>query len=171
MKNLSLRERLYAVDPGLRCCGMAYFENSLLQWARLVETDAGGSEPYRWIAMSEELDLASDEVICNARHEGASVVVEFPKAYVGAKSGGDYEDLLQLAAVVGAIRPTRIVRPHEWKGQMKKDPCNRRVLERLDGTERSHIEDAGAKTHNVLDAVGIGLYCLGRFERRRVFSR
>lgn len=150
----------YAIDPGVRHCGVAHFKSGTLIWAKLIK---GVSDPCPlcWVGMADSvLRECSD----------GTRVVEFPRAYVGAKAGGDYDDLLNLAAVIGALRPTRIVRPDEWKGQMKKDLCNKRVVERLEGCERERIVGAGALTHNVLDAVGVGLYCLGRFDRRRVFS-
>ena len=160
--------RLYAVDPGLRCCGAAYFEDSILQWAKLIDGNIGDCpwQPMAWALMADEVE---DGTAIRGVPE-CRFVVEFPRAYVGAKSGGDYEDLLQLAAVIGAMRPHQIVRPHEWKGQLDKKRCHERILERLSEEEESRIVRAGAKTHNVLDAVGIGLFCLGRFNRRRVFS-
>ncbi len=90
-----------------------------------------------------------------------------PRIYPGSgQQKGDLNDLLNLAAVVGGHEKTfknhvRVF-PAQWKGQVPKKIMNARVLSRLSPQERLRIEDSGSKTHNTIDAVGIGLYRLGR---------
>jgi hypothetical protein len=54
---------------------------------------------------------------------------------------------------------------------MKKEVCHPRIVKRLSEDERAIVDrvvsQIGAKAHNTLDAVGIGLHYLNRFERKR----
>ena len=87
------------------------------------------------------------------------VVAEFPKVYPYERRKSP-NDLLPLAANVGAcsaLGELVLVTPQEWKGQMPKDVCHRRILQAL-----GEDEVIGTKNHNVMDAVGIGLWYLGR---------
>ena len=181
--------KLLALDPGLRECGVAVFAQGTLVDAGLVKNTfrrGGGLD-----AIHEMVGLVTRRV-----REGGPfdrVVVEVPQIYMIGKGKGDPNDLLALAqigACVGwalrAVGPKGNnevvqVRPAEWKAQMDKDVCRRRILGthgvpgRLDELEMERLapalEEAGAKDHNVVDAVGIGLHSLGRFERRRVITR
>lgn len=65
----------------------------------------------------------------------------------------------------------RIVRPREWKGSVPKDVHNERVLRALTAEERAIVFaacDAGgkkvsvSKLNNVIDAVGLFLFQVGR---------
>jgi len=103
------------------------------------------------------------------------LAIELPQVYsrhhqTAAKAGTDPNDLIQLAAVVGALCnafesvDTQIVYlPAEWKGQVPKDIMHRRAAERLNAEEAACLPSlAKSKIHNVLDAVSIGLVVLGR---------
>lgn len=154
-----------AVDPGLRACGVAIFDDGFLTEAYLVRSEEKTHRgPVAWQAMVRAMPLAV-----------RPVRVEFPKAYYGAKQQADHADLLELAAVVGALaaryepQGCGIIAPAEWKGQLSKEECRRRIRERLDDRELLVLD--GVKDHNVWDAVGIGLHATGRFVRRRVIAR
>ena len=54
--------------------------------------------------------------------------------------------------------------PKKTTGSAKTGPRALRILSRLSDAERAVVPDS----HDALDAVGLGLYRLGRFERRRV---
>jgi hypothetical protein len=101
-------------------------------------------------------------------------VVERPQVYTVGK--GDPNDLVPLAGI-GAAFASRFDRfkwylPKEWKGQLPKGIAfEKRILDRLDTLEIAEIIPAGSLTHNIYDAIGIGLHHLGRFQRRRVFAR
>lgn len=150
-KSVSL---LYAIDPGVHQCGLAEFFEGRLQATGFLKTEA-------------VTKLIPREVV-----GGVRVVCEFPKVYQGGKQKGDPADLLELAFIVGRLDahvPVQRVLPHEWKGQLDKKQTWIRALERLDEKEKKVVE--GLKNHNVRDAVAIGLWALGRFERKRVFAR
>lgn len=152
---------MIAIDPGKRSSGVAMFDsNGKLVRAFLTNKDSiKGSRRLDWVFSAGEFTIEPLE----------HVVIEMPKVYPGAAKT-NLNDLLDLAAVVGAhaMRAYRrqasvqLVHPQEWKGQVPKKIMNARVLSKLSGEEQATIEGAGAKTHNILDAVGIGLWYLGR---------
>jgi hypothetical protein len=90
-------------------------------------------------------------------------------------SKADPNDILTLAREAGRVAGScaaagatvRWVKPAEWKGQLPKDVCHRRVRALLTDEERAILTRdcrgmPASKRHNVLDAVGIGLWALGR---------
>ncbi len=96
-------------------------------------------------------------------------VFEVPQVYRGAARGADPADLLEIAGVVGAVAgnspATNRVHflPRMWKGQVPKDVHNKRVEAALSSAELSNIETRlVTQRHNTLDAVGLGLFFLGR---------
>jgi hypothetical protein len=122
------------------------------------------------------------------------LVAEWPQIYTRDKSKGDPNDSVPLAGVCGCLagmlrfHPARQTAsddlecvsylPGEWAGRTPKDetvkgckdsPRAIKIVSRLTQSERV-VWDA-IKYHDAIDAVGIGLKYLGRFERRRVFHR
>ncbi len=177
--------RTLAVDPGIRGAGVALFVESELRAAAYVPSPLRtGNGPLECVAVAEAVDawLAKSGCELGALDE---LAVEWPQIYTAGKLVGDPNDLLPLAGVDVAIfarahsrrTSAAVLRvahylPHAWKGQIPKgEVFNERVLTRLTPAENLRIERAGRLSHNVLDAVGIGLFHLGRFERRRVFPR
>ena len=69
---------------------------------------------------------------------------------------------LDLAGVVVATMApycqAELVHPRVWKGQRPKDVDNRWTLSQLDADELA----VAGKNHNVLDAIGLGLWRLKR---------
>lgn len=174
---------LLSVDPGIRGCGAALFRaGELVACAYVKNPMKSGSGPAECASMVCAVCICGmlDLVIINV------LVVEWPQVYQrgGGRTRGDANDLLGLAGVGGGLAArfweadtkVRSVSPSEWKGQVPKDAIALRVESRLSEAERVAY-DAGVTAvapslrHNVSDAVGIGLWGLGRFERRRVISR
>jgi hypothetical protein len=154
---------LLAVDPGLNACGCALFAGPVLVHAHLVRNSASKHASF------------SERVKCMAiavadAHEGLrELAVEFPVHYSAKhKQKGRQEDLLKLAAVVGALLsrlglPSRTYFPYDWKHQLPKSVTRRRVSLRLSPEERAAmILPAASLQHNVYDAIGIGLHDVGR---------
>jgi hypothetical protein len=181
-----------AIDPGIRACGVAVFKDGILEKADHVQNIWGeGNQAMEARAMAREVRTFVEGVL--ARQGGAvgELAVEWPRVYRGAKSKGDNNDLLALAAVdtaVAAIFPDAEVYsyyPDEWKGQALKEVIAARVMARLSEYERDQIvlhgrgtieelavgKLVGGRNHNTLDAIGIGLFHVGRFDRKRVFAR
>lgn len=103
--------------------------------------------------------------------QGIPVVIEVPQIYREKHWRGDPNDLIDETIVVGALvlstldAEQRLVRPHTWKGNVPKKIHNRRVRERLSMAEAAVLETCGVApslAHNVLDAIGMCLWQLGR---------
>lgn len=136
------QHRLISIDPGKTTTGIARFKGEALVAARLVRV------PYQMQF------IATDEL-----------VVEVPRVY--PHSPVDPNDLIGLTLLAGFLAgrtsPDALlwfVYPSDWKGQVPKKIHNKRTLAKLGKQER---EILGEKSdHNVVDAVGIGLWAIGR---------
>jgi hypothetical protein len=99
--------------------------------------------------------------------------MEYPQIYRrerGSK-GENPNDLLDVACVAGAILATvralqfYLVYPAAWKGQVPKAIHNERVCKHLAPDELRTLEAAKVPSrlkNNAIDAIGIGLWYLGR---------
>jgi hypothetical protein len=144
---------LLSIDPGADT-GWALFEET----GRL--SDCGLGEPSAYMHMLRVWDL----------------IIEQPIVYPRAKSRPN--DLITLALCAGELkgrlhregRRAEYVKPFEWKGQVPKKKHQPRIWAVLD--EREHallLRETGkvleGEGHNIVDAVGIGLWRLGRLSR------
>jgi hypothetical protein len=162
-------KRFVAVDPGYGASGgtgLAYFEDGELAAAWLARgRDACTVANDAWRILTEALPV---DVLA-----GLGVVAEVPvvrrrgaRERAAALSG----TLIQLALVSGMIAgraapgtQVQFVIPEDWKGQLPKDVCVRRVKEVLSGEELDRMDlPSRALQHNVFDAAGVGLWRLGR---------
>lgn len=155
--------RLLAIDPSLRGTGWALFVDTNLVQCGVI----GGPNQFTNIEAVRQIWLDSSAVVLT---HNAEVVVEFPRIYPkgrGASDNVDPNDLLWVAAVAGAFaaqaNTVKSYYPSDWKGQSKKEKTLRIVLQACNPAERAVIESVqGAKRHNAVDAVGIGMYHLKR---------
>lgn len=158
---------LLAIDPGV-CTGWATYEGTTL-------TGCG---------VGEDLYL-------NARglSDLARVVIECPKLrpwgeknpnaiLTLARNAGEWGGRVQGAFIDctpdGGYLPVEYVLPNDWKGSLTKEQCHPRLWAVLSVEEQSTVDAAfraakgrnglaPSKRHNVLDAIGIGLWAVGRF--------
>lgn len=174
---------LLAVDPGIRGCGAALFSDKLLLKAAYVKNPVKkGTGPFAAREMATAVILWTktwatlpDEYVC-----------EWPQIYRAEHQKGDQNDLLGLAAVdtalaalLGHLPESKVTHfpVRTWKHQQTKQITklwlfgNEFTEARLSKEEQSKIADNGAMVHNTYDAIGIGLYHLGRYEPKRVFVR
>ncbi len=163
---------LISVDPGIRATGVGVFMDKTLI-----------SSQYLYNPMSKGLGPDASSAMAWAVHEWliytfpnlvGSLVMEWPQVYTVSK--GDPNDLLPLAgvdaALVALLRvPSTHYLPFDWKGQLPKEVMCQRAFERLTDDEKTKVHNVGALTHNVLDAIGVGLHHLGRLKPKRVFAR
>ena len=109
----------------------------------------------------------------------AMLIIELPVIYPVGIGNADPNDLITLAVLVGEVLgrykarapglDTVLVRPRAWKGNVPKPIHNRRVLAALSQKERALLPRrprARNFDHNMLDAVGLGLYQLERENQR-----
>lgn len=134
---------MIAVDPG-NTTGIAVFRDALL--IRAIKVCEPVHSAWHWEGLI-----------------GAHVFCEVPQVYPDEKT--KLQDLITLSVtagyVVGEMRPRKVtmVFPKTWKGQRPKPVDNRLTLKLLNDRER---QIANGADHNVLDAIGIGLWALKR---------
>jgi hypothetical protein len=149
--------RIIAIDPG-QWSGVAYFDNGLLTRADLLGKGAEGIQEFTDTAHIFKAD-------------GLQAVIEIPQVYPQRQWKGDPNDLIGVAYIAGIFSSwlyeygaeITLVKPHEWKGSRPKDVDTKYTLKCLDAPERRIIPDLPkTKLHNVIDAIGIGLWYLKR---------
>ena len=183
---------LLTLDPGIRNAGIALFRGPALILASVVKNpETSGNGPLACVRMAQR-------IVATVGCEVDEILVEWPQVYATRIRQGvtreDPNDLIPLAGVgcaLGAMYPRaslQHVRPAEWKGQVPGDAFTARILgrlaqievERLASTLRTdpilHTDRIAAlmkhsTAHNAIDAVGLGLYKLGRLHRERVIAR
>jgi hypothetical protein len=190
---------LLAIDPGMNSPGVALFvpntPGQMLRHAARVAIPAHYadlSDGARWLHVA--LTIAAW-----ARDRGVihTVVFERPQWYARGKSKGDPNQLAGVAGVAANV--TGILATHgmtsvlsptpaEWIGQVPKvcpvckgkakkkckechgsaweTPRGRRIRSRLTSAELALVPDQ----NDAIDAVGLGLFALGRLEKISVFS-
>jgi len=152
--------RVMAFDPGKLAVGWATADEKGIMRCGLVsdKTQPGLLRKLR----DMQLGVAT---------QGIRVVIEVPQVYRERNWRGDPNDLIDETIVVGALAvltldaDQKLTRPHGWKGNVPKDIHNRRVKERMTLAEQSVLEECGVKAslaHNVVDAIGMCLWSLGR---------
>lgn len=144
---------LLALDPSVTATGWAFFEDGKVK-------DAGV------LSRVDEFRGTELQVFRTTRPD--ILVVEIPQVY-GRNSMVDENDLIAVAVTAGVFIGSIIckelvtVRPAKWKGQVPKSIHNERVLAKLSADERDLLLDIPkSKLHNAIDAIGIGLWHLGR---------
>ena len=165
--------RLATLDPGLNRSGVAMFEDAKLVLAMTISVKAGKLNILQRAALMGEAVVFAVELPCDMK-----LVAEWPRVYSDRDGRLKYDkrdpnDLIPLAAVCGAVAPAfrevEIVAPGTWKGQVPKktrrgvNPIKIRCLQRLSAAEKLVT---GELAHDGWDAVGIGLWELGRFSGR-----
>lgn len=161
-----MKKSLLAVDPGKHHAGAALFIDRSLVACTLVQASAPhlvAEGVYTWFV---------DQAVGNpgVDMEVAVLVVEGQQVY--RQSRADPNDLLPLAECAGGVKASVLASqvlaplPREWKGSAPKEVCTRRILGKLRSPEVAVLDRCGSPQsllHNVVDAVGLGLWALGRF--------
>lgn len=148
----SKEDRLLAIDSGSRA------DRPNMGWALFVDAK-----------LLEAGLVGSGKRLPNVN---AKVIIEAPRWYP-REYKIDTNDLLDLSILVGEIKGmyeergclVLLVWPRSWKGTVPKKIHNERVLAALTEEEVALLPlrpRAKDHDHNVLDAVGIGLWKLGR---------
>jgi len=154
---------LLSIDPGVRTAAALWYEGQLVH-AQLFGGEGGQVhtclEPVPAIVHVANT-LALD-----------TVVIEKPKIYDAQHQKGDQRDIVDLAVLVGALTQALApytqailhVEPWQWKGQTPKSVTEARARAALSSDELAAVDLPRAEKlqHNVWDAIGIGLWRLGR---------
>lgn len=131
---------LWADDGTLRACGLGDPRSSELHVAEHVH--------HAWIEsprLRPHGEKNPNAILTLARNAG--------------EWGGQYRVL--------AVAEVHYVTPSDWKGQLSKDICHARAWGKLNADEQAVVNKAGrgmsaSTRHNMLDAVGIGLWVARR---------
>lgn len=148
---------LLAIDPGKRKLGWAFFADRRLVRCGLSRID--GVDAFGRLAILHSLALPCAE----------TGIVELMSVYPGDRAKGDPNDLIAVATVGAELAGrkcdfVRYVSPRDWKGQVPKEIHHERILSRLDEDEKVLVV---GQNHDTKDAVGLGLYALGRLTQIR----
>lgn len=173
-----VKDHFLAVDPGIRYPAAAIFDGSkrLLTASRVKLPSALSKLP------AGERCLAIGKLIVQWTGDYhtriGGLCFEYPQIYTAKKSKGDPNNLLPLVGVGMVVAayfdvPVQSPKPVDIWGQVPKSedgdpwasPRGQKIWRRLDDAERTTV----VVSHDAVDAVGIGLWALGRFERIRVF--
>ena len=154
--------RVLAVDPG-KTMGWALFHDSKLMAAGCCTREA-----LQFGALSAQARAARHSLPPSELEEDCSVIGEIP-SYRGrqGKNKGSPDDLIWLGVQLGQatglymrkVEVVDFVTPNEWKGSVSKEICHERVKKIL-GPDEEMPENENAR-----DAVGVGLWYLGRYRR------
>ena len=154
------------IDPGVNHCG----------WAQL--TPRGLVRCGLWRLETMLLPDRCYQYYCHARSTPADlVVVEYPQVYQSRQQKGRQKDIVDLAAIAGALiagaKSQRIEvlipTPAERKGNIPKEVEHARVLRALNLTESNVKKMARVPQHllhNVLDAVCLAWWGAEKVRRR-----
>lgn len=179
---------IVAVDPGLRGTGLAVFGGQTLHWAGYVVSGVARVRgPSAWYAMGQ----AAAKALVNVTPDIVVVEYPQARPKGKSRQGNARpSDVLELTGAAGALTmlflgmKVRVdgVKPEGWKGQMTKRQDHRRTLHLISRTgEFERIQSVGGGLaalragigrpdglpsnnldHNTMDAVGIGLWAVGR---------
>lgn len=178
----AIRE-LLAVDPGIRFPAAARFVDGILIAAARTPMNGQWSSwgiGQRCLAVGRSIAAWST---AKRADPVTHAIIEWPQVYRKARRKGDPNDLPPLAgvgmavvALLHTLYPALVVQsplPAEVWQQMPKDEVGdpwasirgMRIRSRLTAAEFAAV----VPSHDAVDAVGLGLWALGRFERARVF--
>lgn len=173
-----------AIDPGVQHCGVAVIrggEGRTLKWAGLVRHERQAEHSLAWARrLADSVRLAVRTRFAIGTPSLWRLVVEVPRIYPAARQKGDQNDLIAVAGVAYAcagafgfipFENVQQVYPRDWKGTIDADTTIARVKERLGAGDAVPDECPKSLEHNVYDAIGIGLWSVGRFDRKRVIVR
>lgn len=136
----------------------------------MVSVDPGATKGHGWGFWRD-----GGLVQCGFTHRvpnyggSAHLVIEQMQTYGGRAGKGDANDLIAVAFAAGVVAadfctyeqvPARV-----WKGSVPKQIMLKRILSKLSDTELAAVRGLGLNKkaeENVIDAIGIGLFKLGR---------
>ena len=143
---------LLACDPGKHACGLALFGGQTYPTNRLIKACYVKTEDLAHVLGNWAFDrFVIERQYLTPKHPRPQDIVEL--AYAAGRAEG-------IARV--QTRDITELQPIRWKGNVPKAIMTARILAKLDQTEVARIEKVGYKDHNTIDAIGIGLYALGR---------
>lgn len=160
---------MITIDLGLNGCGFAEWVGDQMVRARYIKRIEGSASKAYQMAWTLYFRF------CLPVSATETIIIERPRIYTKMKvDPADILNLFEVGATLQGMhgRPVEWIEPHQWKGSVDADVMTERIRSRLTQEELGGIESCPASLmHNIIDAVGIGLWVLGRLERKRVVHR
>jgi len=164
-------QTVIGIDCGVKYIGISRFDNTqLCDCAYISSSEQDDQNGARNVFSLVENVRVSN--ILKGVSEDIRVVIEYPEQY--AYSPAPRSAVQGLAYTGGALTymfhyhlsaSVQLVLPKEWKGQVPKDIFLKRIEGRLTEQESIILDSkkfSQSKRHNVVDAIGLGLYYLKR---------
>lgn len=153
-----------SLDPSSRATGCALWRDGILESVYLIRTKGPIGKDTR--------DSTCDQLMAWLPTIRVDVYTERPVQHGGGGRKADPETLLQMAVLVGRLEGvlplckwTQYTKA-QWAGTAPKEIVTKRVLAKLSDLEQGAVHNTyngpPSLLHNVLDAVGVGLYGQGR---------
>lgn len=151
------KDRLMSIDPSINNVGIAIWElPNVLMMHKLLhpKVNARNNEYDKSLSILDQIKEWKKSYAINR------IILEVPAHWaVGGFEARETGSIAKLMLVVGLIYSLKhdldelkIVKPHEWKGQLPKDVMENRLRD-----DYSSIGiDLSALNPNVVDAIGIG---------------
>lgn len=158
---------MLVVDPGKNDAGVAFFvAGKLTEAALIAPPDGTPYEVARYVAA-----WARRCMINSGDAEGRVGLVLCENQQIYGRGLGNPNDLLPLAQCVGGVLARvdafdrQLVLPRVWTGGVPKAVRQRRFLATLQPHELAMVKKVkpASKAHNVIDAIHIGMWHLGRY--------
>ncbi len=156
---------IVSIDPGTKCAGYAVFAESDTE-SKPVMIRCGVFRGDDWIDTANHTPEFSE-----LDKENLKLIIEDPRIYPVTNVRPN--DLMKLANSVGAIvakvnaKFTKLVTPSRWKKSIPKTIHQKRILRCLSPEEKQILDNClcpKSLQHNVVDAIGIGLWHVGRMK-------
>ena len=162
--NISGQKNILTVDPGLGGTGWAFWDK-----LECAPNEYGVIRSpvtiTKWEYKASTICREFDNILGLLPYRCRICYIEFPKSWSQSQKShaATYKgDLLKLAFLIGRLveileskwdfEYVHLIEPHVWKGQLSKKQVNKRIRKELGESYPDHISDA----------VGMGLYLMGR---------
>ncbi len=167
-------EGILAVDPGYSFssgAGWAFFELGRLKYCGLIRPFAPGCTSEQCIFEVLNKFSRQWEELKGFSMRPLILCLETPVNYSSYSRPMNTGPLGEIQFLNGMLterfKPQKILRPTPqlWKGNKSKENHHPEIIAKLDAYEkkvlsRDLLNIPGAKQHNVIDAIGLGLYAL-----------
>jgi len=166
-KTQTFLKKHLSVDPGSAGSGVALWDSEKYHEMQMPrDLFSLLSRQKTWENRVQDI---SEQLIVKIRpYEILTASIEFPEFMEGVRgyAAAREESVTKLAFMVGVISEklwrlgteVKLIRPHEWKGQLTKHAVEARIIRRLPEIK----EKMNPRSHQ-WDAIGIGLYAKGHF--------
>lgn len=152
---------MISIDPGVRALGWARWADRALVACRVSRAPA---------AVWDLVDLAEHHAAAIGKGSAGVVILESMEARGSRVPPQDLIDVQTVGVLTAArVGNLYLLHPSAWKGSVPKEIHHPRIRSVLSPGEAQVLDlglaNSGSHAKEVLDAVGLGLYYLGRTNR------